>query len=225
VSDPTRIRDYFETAAWRPSSGRHYLVRERTRLMRAQASALDVSLVDMTICDVGCGAGADLVAWREGGVHEDNLAATELVPGRAEAARRAAPGADIRCVDGFDLPFSSAAYDVCTASLVLSTIRSGQDRRRLLKEMARVTRSGGLVMVYDFVISKPWNRNVSAVTTRHLTESWRRPDEIRRAAPLLPALDVALRLPRTLRRPAIRMLPRTHRLWIWRIGPVESAEA
>ena len=73
-------------------------------------------------------------------------------------------------------------------------------------------------MVYDFVISKPWNRNVSAVTTRQLTESWRRPDEIRRAAPLLPALDVALRLPPTLRRPAIRVFPRTHRLWIWRIA-------
>ena len=149
------------------------------------------------------------------------MAGTELVPSRADAARIAAPGADIREVDGFELPFGSAAFDVCTASLVLSTIRSDQDRRHLLREMARVTRPGGLVMVYDFVISKPWNRNVSAVTTRQLTEFWRRPDVIRRAAPLLPALDLALRLPRLVMLPAIRSLPRTHRLWIWRKGPGE----
>lgn len=217
MNDPNRIREYFETAAWRPSAGREYLVRERTRLLRAQASALDVSLAEMTICDVGCGGGADLVEWREGGVHEDNLAGTELVPGRADTARRAAPDADIRSVDGFDLPFGSAAYDVCTASLVLSTIRSGQDRGRLLREMARVTRPGGLVMVYDFVISKPWNRNTSAVTTRQLTGFLGPPDVIRRAAPLLPALDLALRFPSGIQNGMIRLLPRTHRLWIWRV--------
>ena len=76
-------------------------------------------------------------------------------------------------------------------------------------------------MVYDFSIRKPWNRNVVAMTSRDLAGMWRRPDEIRRMAPLLPAMEVALRLPRLLSERLISLLPRTHRMWVWRTDASE----
>ena len=221
MSESERIREYFETARWRPSAGRHYLLSERFRLLRAIAVRRRKPLAELAICDIGCGSGSDLVSWRQAGLTESRLAGTELVSERAQRAKDALPEADIRVVSGFELPFSSGVFDLCTASLVLSTITSPSQRRTLLHEMIRVTSPGGSVIVYDFVIRKPWNREVAPVTSRSLRAMWRAPDETYRAAPLLPALDLALRLPRRAATWLIALLPRSHRVWVWDVGASE----
>lgn len=215
MTEVGRIRDYFEAASWRPSPGRDYLVRERTAMFHAIVAGLRRSYKSLAICDVGCSTGDELVAWRDLGVPASRLAGTELVPSRAEIARERLPEADIRVVEGFDLPFASGSFDVCTAALVLSTIAGPAQRRRLLTEMLRITRPGGLVVIYDFVIRKPWNRNVVAVATRDLASVLGRPIEVQRAAPFLPFLTAVLRLPDWIARRLIRILPRTHRIWVW----------
>lgn len=216
MSETERIREYFRSTRWGASAARTYLVLERTALLRAAAAALGRSPAELSVCDVGCGGGADLAAWREFGVPEDRLAGTELVPERAMLSRQRLPKADVHEVDGFELPFASRMFEICTASLVISTVGSIDDRRRLIREMERVTRPGGILAVYDFRVRKPWNRSVTAVTTRQLAGLLREPDGVTGAAPFLPILEVALRLPRTLRETIIRSLPRTHRLWVWR---------
>jgi SAM-dependent methyltransferase len=218
MTEADRIRDFFDHARWRPTPGREFLLRERRERLREIVSRLGMPIGQLNLCDVGCGGGADLAAWRDAGAAEVRLAGTELVAERVELARHALPAADIQAVDGFELPFSSGAFDVCTASLVLSTIRATSDRRRLLLEMRRVTRSGGLVVVYDFAVRKPWNREVVAISSRSLTDLWRRPNAVVRAAPFLPALDVALRLPERMGHRLTGLLPRTHRLWVWKVG-------
>jgi ubiquinone/menaquinone biosynthesis C-methylase UbiE len=187
--------------------------------MEILLAAAPTATRQLRVCDVGCGDGSDLATWRAAGVPESMLAGTELVAERSALAQSRLPEADIREVAAFDVPFPSASFDLCTASLVLSSIKSGDDRARLLREMARVTRPGGVVACYDFVISKPWNRHVEAVTTRELTRYWRSPDDIRLAAPFLPVLGAVLRLPTLIRGSLIRTLPRTHRVWIWRVEP------
>lgn len=215
MSEVDRIREYFESTEWRPTPAREYLVRERRALLRTLVTGLERLPADITICDVGCGAGSDLVGWRDAGVPESSLAGTELLAERAAIAQEALPSAEIHVVDGFELPFGSGTFDVCTASLVLSTIRAQRQRQRLLLEMARIVRPGGVVMVYDFAFKKPWNVSVVAVTTGGLADLWRRPDAVFRAAPLLPALGIALRLPAWIGGFTIRLLPRTHRVWAW----------
>ena len=217
MSEQDRIRDYFETAKWRSSPGRVRLMDERTAMLHEVVSEVDKPIAALSLCDVGCGAGSDLVGWCDLGIPESQLSGTELVPARAEAARRKLPEADIRLVDGFELPFASGSFDVCTASLVLSTVRRSSDRQRLLVEMARVTAAGGMVIVYDFAVRKPWNRNVAPVSSRDLRQLWRAADSVRKAAPLLPALDLAMRLPGWARAHLIAVLPRTHRVWAWRV--------
>jgi SAM-dependent methyltransferase len=221
MSESERIREYFETARWRPSAGRLHLLTERSRLLHTIAGHLSTPITDLAICDVGCGSGSDLVSWRQAGVTESRLAGTELLPERAQRAKDALPEADIRVVDGFELPFASGVFDLCTASLVLSTIRSSSQRSSLLHEMIRVTSPGGAVIVYDFVIRKPWNREVAPVTSSSLRATWRAPDETYRAAPLLPALDLALRLPKAAATRLIAVLPRSHRVWVWHVGSSE----
>ena len=210
------IRRYFAGRTWPTTRAGTYLLAERHALLRNTASELAADTSALRICDVGCGAGTDLEMWASLGVAESQLAGTELIVERAEAARRRLPSADIRVVDGFALPFASGVFDMCTGSLVLSTVASEAQRRQLLAEMRRVTAPDGLVVVYDFALRKPWNRHVVAITREGLAKLWRPPDKVRHAAPFLPALRLLLRMPRAIARPLIRLLPRTHRLSIWR---------
>ena len=220
MADPTtgeanRIRSYFGEASWRPSGGRELLVAERRQLVEQLVRATQPPLGELTVCDVGCGRGWDLERWRSLGVTEDRLSGTELIGERADAARRALPGASIARVEGFEIPFADESFDLVTASLVLSSIRDRAGRRALLAEMWRVTRRGGVLAIYDFRWRKPWNPNVLGVSDSELASALRPPNAEYRLAPFLPLLDASVRLPRPLASALVAVLPRTHRLWAW----------
>ncbi|MGZ8481001.1 MAG: class I SAM-dependent methyltransferase [Candidatus Limnocylindria bacterium] len=230
MADPTtgeahRIREYFGEASWRPSGGRDMLVAERRALVEQLVRATLPPLARLTVCDVGCGRGADLERWRSLGVAEDRLFGTELVKERAEAARGALPRASIATVDGFEVPFADGSFDLVTATLVVSTILDPAGRQKLLAEMRRVTRDAGMLAIYDFRVRKPWNRNVVAMSRSELAPTLGPPDSEFRLGPLLPLLDPALKLPAGLRGPTIHVLPRTHRLWVWKVGAHPHAAA
>lgn len=213
-----RIRAYYGEATWEPSDGRHLLVAERrARLERFVKEHLP-PLAALTVCDVGCGAGADLARWAELGVGESRLFGTELVEERAAAAGSRLPGASVATVDGFRIPFPDGSFDLVTTALVLSSILDPLGRQALLTEMRRVAKPSGVVAIYDFRIRKPWNPNVVAIRADELRAVLGPPTVVHRLAPFLPLLDLALKLPRRLRGPATYLLPRTHRLWIWDRG-------
>lgn len=216
ADEAQRIESYFGNASWRPTDGALFLVAERRALTEKLVSKLGVPIERLSVCDVGCGDGGDLERWAALGVPEERLTGTELVRDRAEHARRAVPGATITRVRGFELPFADASFDLVTASLVVSSVLDAAGRRALVAEMWRTTRPGGLLAIYDFRIRKPWNRHVAAVTTGELARILTEPTRTHRLAPFLPALNLALRLPGPLRGAVIAVLPRTHRLWVWR---------
>ena len=170
----------------------------------------------LRVCDVGCGIGGDLENWKALGIIEEALAGTELSSERAERARQKLPMADVRQVSSFDLPFADGSFDLTSASLVLSTVTDDEWRTHLFKEMWRITRPGGLVLVYDFRVRKPTNPNVVAMNARRVAQLGTGPSLRYPAAPFLPFLGLVLRLPRPLRPWALRALPRTHALWVWR---------
>jgi SAM-dependent methyltransferase len=217
MTESDRIRAYYAAKEWPASAGTRYFARERTHHLQALADELPKPLADLAICDVGCGGGTELMRWRDAGVPEAQLAGTELVAERAALAEAALPRADIQLVHDATLPFANDRFDVSTASLVLSSILDAGMRRQLLQEMARVTAPGGIVAVYDFRIRKPWNPHVAAITEGELTGAWRAPDRVVKLGRLLPALKFALRLPQPIASAAVKLLPRTHRLWVWQM--------
>lgn len=220
MADPTtreadRIRSYFGEFSSRRGRGSGLLVEERRRLVEQLVEQTLPPLAEITVCDVGCGAGSDLRHWRSLGVPEDGLFGTELLSTRADAAREALPRSTIAEVDGFEIPFPDGSFDLVSASLVLSSVRDAANRRQLTAEMWRVTRGGGALVIYDFRVKKPWNSNVVAMRGSELAATLGPPAAEHRLAPFLPLLDLALRLPRFPRGAIVRLLPRTHRLWVW----------
>ena len=98
--------------------------------------------------DVGCGPGAltgELVA-RLGAAM---VSAVEPNPAFLAAARERLPDLDIRAALAHELPFEDGAFDAALAQLVVHFM---PDPVACLREMARVTRSGGVVAacVWDY---------------------------------------------------------------------------
>jgi SAM-dependent methyltransferase len=95
----------------------------------------------MRMLDVGCGPGGltrELVA-RAGA---DAVAAVDPSPPFVAACRARNPGVDVREASAEDLPFDDDAFDAALASLVVAFMRDADAGAR---EMARVTRPGGVV--------------------------------------------------------------------------------
>lgn len=82
-----------------------------------------------------------------------------------------ASGADARdaavCADGTALPHPDSSIDVALLSVVLSSI-SPEAQRRVLAEVSRVVRPGGIVVVYDFRVPNLANRSTRPVSRRSI---------------------------------------------------------
>ncbi|MEV4264118.1 methyltransferase domain-containing protein [Kribbella sp. NPDC049584] len=119
--------------------------RPAVRTLKAWALDQLAPTAGETAVDVGSGTGEDVVALHELGARAIGV---EPSPGlRAEALRRAA-GADVEYVDGHAeaLPFEDESVDVLRSERVLQHV---DDPAAVVKEMARVLRPGGRIVLID----------------------------------------------------------------------------
>jgi ubiquinone/menaquinone biosynthesis C-methylase UbiE len=125
------------------------------------------------VLDVGCGPGDDLFAMESlvgpaGRLFGLDASAVMLAEARHRAAER---GLDVTFVigDATALPFPDGAFDVCRAARVLEHLA---DPREALAEMARVTRPGGRIVVFDFDWDSLLIDHPDRETTRTVVQSY-----------------------------------------------------
>jgi SAM-dependent methyltransferase len=95
----------------------------------------------MRVLDVGCGPGS-LTAELVQRLGADEVAAVDPSEPFVEAARRRYPGVDVQRAPAESLPYPDDAFDAALAQLVVHFMA---DPVAGLREMARVTRPGGVV--------------------------------------------------------------------------------
>jgi SAM-dependent methyltransferase len=106
---------------------------------RVQTAVMERGIEKGRVLDIGCGTGEALASWREGFVRHG------VEPSRFAAERaRATAGADVHVGTLETARYPSGYFDVVTAFDVLEHL---PDPRRLLQEVARVLRPGGLLVV------------------------------------------------------------------------------
>ena len=179
---------------WRPHNLFIYQARERAVLDLLDEASL-LPLAARSILDVGCGDGAVLLDMMRYGAEMGALHGIDLLESRVESARQRLPGASIETGDARELPYDDGSFDLVLGFTVLSSVMDRQARQKVALEMARVTREGGVVLLYDFWIN-PLNRDVRPLRKGDVRELFPGRRIEFRSTTLVPPLTRALfRLP------------------------------
>lgn len=96
------------------------------------------------ILDIAAGTGTSSEVISRSGAH---VVAADFSHGMLEVGRRRHPQIDFVHADAMDLPFGDAEFDAVTISFGLRNI---EDPKRALREMCRVLKSGGRLVVCEF---------------------------------------------------------------------------
>ena len=94
--------------------------------------------------DVGAGTGVSTAELAQSGAY---VVGSDLSLGMLGAGRRARPEVPLLAGDALALPFADASFDAVTISFAL---RNVVDADAALRELARVTRPGGRLVVCEF---------------------------------------------------------------------------
>jgi SAM-dependent methyltransferase len=106
--------------------------------------------------DVGCGIGLT-DRHLKGRFH--SLTGTDVSPGVLETAARENPGVRYELAEHGRLPFDDGAFDLAFAVCVVQVVAL-EERARFVAELARVTRTKGLVVVFEHNPYNPLTRLV-----------------------------------------------------------------
>ncbi len=100
---------------------------------------------DLKVLDLGSGIGAtdQFLAQRFSALH-----GVDVGEGVVEKAAKANPTVDYKVYDGKIVPFPDGTFDLVFAICVLHHVALA-DRDGLIREMKRVTKPGGLIMVFE----------------------------------------------------------------------------
>jgi len=172
------LRAVGERYARRPTDDRYSLMRpevwqtvqERQRAMLqlfAQLGHHDLSSV--SLMEVGCGSGGNLLEFLRLGILPAHLSGVELLPQRFAVAREALPQA-VTLIEGdaSTLEVPEKSVDIVFVATVFSSLLEDTFQERLAAQMWRWVRPGGGVLWYDFTVDNPRNPDVRGVPAARL---------------------------------------------------------
>jgi SAM-dependent methyltransferase len=135
---------------------------DRSNIRALQRMRLDRS--SARILDVGCGSGATLLPFLRLGFSQEQLSGVDVSAERIAQARHALPQADFRCESGDAMSFETAAFDLVFESTMFVLMTSDEVAARIARDMIRVTKPGGHIMLVDWRYAKPGSDVYRAVT-------------------------------------------------------------
>ncbi|MFO0582484.1 MAG: methyltransferase domain-containing protein [Anaeromyxobacter sp.] len=160
-----------DAARYSPLTPSVYLTdQERERaIIGFLRSEIRAPLSGLSVVEIGCGGGRNLLELISLGFAPENLHGVELLESRAEAARRVLPSSvRISTGDASGIVIPPASHDIVYQSLVFSSILDSAFRADLARSMWQWVRPGGGVLWYDFTYDNPANPDVRGVKVAEL---------------------------------------------------------
>lgn len=125
----------------------------------------------LTMTEVGCGAGGNLLEFLRAGFAAGHLTGCELLPERLAMARACLPEAvALWPGDAAAAPIAPASQDLVLQATVFSSLLDDAAQQCLANAMWRWVKPGGAVLWYDFTVDNPHNRAVRGVPLARLRQ-------------------------------------------------------
>lgn len=187
-------------------AGNLLMVQERERFLRKllRTHGFD-SLDQFRAFEAGCSTGYNMRLFVQWGARPENIAGIDLDPAAVDYNRARAPEIRVHSGSASDIPETDATFDLALAFTLFSSVPDEGDAHAIAAELFRITRPGGLIVVYDMRKRNPGNRNVHPVTA----------DDVRRWFPKCPMRVTTITLAPPLARPIGRWAP-------WLYGPLSA---
>jgi demethylmenaquinone methyltransferase/2-methoxy-6-polyprenyl-1,4-benzoquinol methylase len=144
AKEPAQVAAMFDDVAERYDLTNDVLALGQTRRWRSAVVAAVNPQRGERILDLAAGTGTSSVPFDRAGAF---VVATDFSLGMLRVGKRRQPNLSFVAGDGMHLPFADAAFDAATISFGLRNIH---DRLAGLREMARVVRPGGRLVVCEF---------------------------------------------------------------------------
>jgi SAM-dependent methyltransferase len=152
----------------------------------ARAGMTDFSR--LTLLEVGCGGGSNLLAFLRWGFDPANLVGNDLLPPRLTYARRRLPP-EVRLIEGDASVLDCGQFDIVYQSTVFSSVLDANFQMKLAKHMWNMTRPGGAVLWYDFCYNNPRNPDVRGVPSRRIRQLFPESKMIMKRVTLAPPIS------------------------------------
>ena len=128
--------------------------RERATLSLLARWGLD-DLAGLRICEVGCGAGAELLRLASWGARPENLSGVDLLADRIAGAQALLPAATLEVKDARSTSFADGSFDLVMQLTLFSSVLDPEIRLAIAHEMRRILKPGGKILWYDMRVVRP----------------------------------------------------------------------
>ena len=163
-----RRQDTGRYSVLRPDVWQTLQERQRAMLALLAEAGLD-DLSQLSLLEVGCGAGGNLLELLRLGFAPDKLSGIELLPERLALARAVLSEAVVlRGGDALDTAVADRSLDIVFVSTVFSSLLDDAYQQRLADAMWMWLKPGGAVLWYDFTVNNPRNPDVRGVPLARL---------------------------------------------------------
>lgn len=186
--------------------GNLLMLQERERLLARVLRRHGFRRLDgVRVFEAGCGGGYNLRVFIQWGADPELLAGMDIDANALEYARRHSPPIRFHLGSADRVPEPEQSFDISLAFTLFSSVRTEETAAGIAAELVRVTRPGGLILVYDMRRDNPRNPAVHAVDF----------DDIRRWFPRCPVRRYTLTLVPPVARVVGRVAP-------WLYGPLAA---
>ncbi|HPA48465.1 MAG TPA: methyltransferase domain-containing protein, partial [bacterium] len=128
-------------------------------------------LKGLRVLDIGCGSG-HILEWliANGALQPEQAFGVDLLPDRAARAQNHLPDSQISLASADSLPFPDQSFDVALAFTLFSSLPTEALQTAVAREIQRILKPEGGLVIYDFRYPNPRNRNTHPIVKNELRD-------------------------------------------------------
>ncbi len=136
-------------------------------IIRALGS-LQVDVQSAEILDVGCGNGGSVLNFLRLGCKPSSIYGIDRLGERIEEARGRFPNVNFSCGDASAMMYPDARFDIVFESTMFIQMTDQELASRVAKEMLRVLKPQGYILLVDWRYSKPGNSEYLGLSKKRI---------------------------------------------------------